>query len=219
MSGSTQTASIDAPRVRPMSEWLAYGAVAIPVAILTHELGHGIVGTALGLKGGRISYASAGFSENTRFWAVLQVQGREAASAVASPLDMGLMIAAGPIVSLLTALLCVFLVRRGFRHPLVPAVGLFAAARVLFRVDLIWLWLTGIRPPLTNQDESRLALLTGIPEGVLVLGGLGVLLLIAPPLTRAMLHEERPHPLWSVALGYIFGFVFYLEFLGPIALP
>ena len=110
--------------------WLAGGVggvVAAPLSIVLHELGHFGAFVAFGLPDPVLRYASASWAGSGE-WLTLFRAGDMAAAALAEPWKMAVAMAAGPAVSYLTAIICVFAVRRFGPGPLSLVLGLGLSA-------------------------------------------------------------------------------------------
>ena len=96
---------------------VAGGAIAFPVAVLLHELGHFMGYTAFGFPDPVLHYGSAGWADEAHI-ALLEAGDLEAAAAIAQPWQEAVAGALGPIVSYLTLIACVLAVRRYGPGPL-----------------------------------------------------------------------------------------------------
>lgn len=201
---------------------LAGGAIAFPVAVLVHELGHFGAFAAFGFPDPVLRYASAGWSGSGEFDRLMRAGDVEAAAAIVQPWQVAVGVAAGVIVSYLTVIACVLAVRRFGPGPLsvVLGVGLVTPLRWLGAIPIFVSRFRGRLQSTSNTDEGWLAALTGIPETLLLLLGLTCLLLGYWFLVTAIPRGRRvrvvvPTLVGSVALGG----PLWVLWLGPLILP
>ena len=113
--------------MRDGSWWTAVagGAIAFPIAVLLHELGHFAGYSVFGFPDPVLRFASTGWAD-VQFDALIAAGDVEAAAAIAQPWQVAVAGAAGPIVSYLIVIACVLAVRRFGPGPfsLVLGVGL-----------------------------------------------------------------------------------------------
>ena len=100
---------------------MAGGAIAFPMAVLAHELGHFAAFAAFGFPDPVLRYASTSWSGSGEFGRLMRAGDVEAAAALVQPWQVAVGVAAGVIVSYLTVIACV-LARPPFRPGLVTAV-------------------------------------------------------------------------------------------------
>lgn len=203
--------------------WLAGvvgGAIAFPIAVILHELGHFGADTAVGLPDPVLRYASAGWSGSGEFRALVRAGDIEAATAIAEPWKVAVGAAAGPVVSYLTLIACVLAVRRFGPGPLslVLGVGLITPLRWVVAIPILALKVIGERRT-SNVDEGWVAELTGIPESLLVLPGLACLVLGYWFLVKAIPRGRRIRVLVPTLAGAALGGVLWAQWLGPLVLP
>ena len=203
--------------------WLAGGvggAVAVPLMIVLHELGHFGAYIAFGFSDPVLRYSSASFA-GLGEWAMLVRAGdMAAAAALAEPWKVAVAIAAGPVVSYLTAIVCVLAVRRFGPGPLslVLALGFSApgqglGALLVLATNLFGGGFTG------NQDEAWVALIAGIPSSLAVLPGVACLVLAPWFLITAIPRGRRLRVVVPVAGGMVLGLLGWFLCLGPLLLP
>lgn len=186
------------------ARWAALTVLAVPLAILAHELGHYLAARGVGFAGVRLHYAGVSYCGMEAHWQAGGVGLRAARS-----WRTLLVVAAGPLATWLIVAGGAFLARRG--HALATAVSLVALSRPL---TLSLAALQGALP--AAQDESRLALITGVPAGLLLSVSLvGCVLLGAP----ALRHVACPNRVLGVGCGYLLGRILYEGYVGPWALP
>ena len=75
------------------------GAIAFPIAVLLHELGHFGADVAFGFPDPVLRYSSASWSGDDQFARLFRAGDVEAAAAIAEPWQVAVSAAAGPIVS------------------------------------------------------------------------------------------------------------------------
>lgn len=198
---------------------VAGGAIAFPIGVLLHELGHFAAYSAfefpdLVLRYAFVSWDSGGFRA---LWLAGDL---EAASAIAAPWQVAVGAAAGPIVSYLLVVGCVLAVRRyGAETPsVVVGVGLGTPLRWLVAFPVLASKLRGERLT-SNTDEGWVAMITGIPETLLFLPGLACLVLGYWFLVRAIPRGQRVRVLVATSAGLVLGGIVWAQWLGPLLLP
>ncbi len=199
---------------------LAGGAIAAPIGIQLHELGHFAVGVAYGFPDTVLRYASVSWTGSSEFRRLWRAGDVEAAAAIAEPWQVALSAAAGPIVSYLTAIGFVLWVRRYGPGPLSLVLGSGfvaplqgAAAIPVIAVDLFVGGFTG------NQDEANFAAIMGIPASLAVLPGLICFLLSYWFLVTAFPRGQRLRAVMPPLLGVALGIALWGSVLGPLVLP
>lgn len=196
------------------------GAIALPLSIILHELGHFGAYTGLGFPDAVLRSTSASWAGSGEFKMLFRAGDMEAAAAIAEPWRIAVGSAAGPMVSYLTAIACVFAVRRFGPGPfsLVLGLGLAAplqgvAAFPVLAINLFGEGFTG------NQDEVWVAWLTGIPSSLAVLPGLACLVLGYWFLVTAIPRDCRVQVLAPTFVGMVLGGCLWIPWLGPLVLP
>ncbi len=144
----------------------------------------------------------------------------EAAAALAEPWHIAVAAAAGPVVTYLTVIACVLAVRRFGPGPLalVLGIGLVAPLRWVIAFPILAMKLTGERRT-SNVDEGSLALITGIPESLLLLLGLACLVVGYWFLVSAIPRGCRVETLVPTMAGVVLGGFLWAQWLGPLLLP
>ena len=99
---------------------MAGGAIAFPVAVFVHELGHFGVFAAFGFPDPVLRYASTSWSGSGEFARLMRAGDMEAAAALVQPWQVAIGVAAGVIISYLTVIACVLAVRRFGPGPAFP---------------------------------------------------------------------------------------------------
>ena len=205
--------------------WLASvagGAIAFPVAVLVHELGHFGAFAAFGFPDPVLRYASTSWSGSGEFGRLMRTGDLEAAAALVQPWQVAVGVAAGVVVSYLTVIACVLVVRRFGPGPLsvVLGVGLVTPLRWLGAIPILVSKLRGRLQSTSNTDEGWLAALTGIPETLLLLLGLTCLLLGFWFLVTAIPRGRRVRVVVPTLVGsVVVGGPLWVLWLGPLILP
>ena len=196
------------------------GAIGFPIAVQLHEFGHFGAYVAFGFPDPTLRYASAGWSGSGEFTRLMRAGDVEAAAAIVEPWQHAIGSAAGPIVTYLTVIACVLAVRRYGPGPLslFLAVGLVAPLRWLIAIPILALKLTGERR-LSNVDEGALAMVSGIPESLLLIPGLVCLVAGYWFLVRAIPVGKRIRTLTPTLAGVVLGGAVWAQWLGPLLLP
>lgn len=196
------------------------GAIACPLSIVLHELGHFGAYVALRLPDPVLHFASAGWTGASEFKRLWRSADLEAAAAIAQPWQVAVGTAAGPVVTYLTVIACVLAVRRWGPGPgaLVFGLGLAAPLRWLIGIPVLYLNLRGNRTT-SNTDEGWVAAITGIPETLLFLLGLACLLLACWFLVKAIPRNQRVGVVVPTLAGIVLGGVVWVSWLGPRILP
>ena len=199
---------------------LAGGAIAFPIAVLLHELGHYGADAAAGLPEPVLHFSSAGWTGSGEFKRLWRMGDLEGATAIAEPWQVAVGAAAGPLVSYLVMIACVLAVRRFGPGPfsLVLGVGLVTPLRWLIAIPILALKLTGERRS-SNVDEGWVAELTGIPESLLLIPGLACLVLGYWLLAKAIPRDRRVRVLVPTLGGVVLGGLVWVQWLGPLVLP
>ena len=209
--------------MREGSWWTAVagGAIAFPIAVLLHELGHFAGYSVFGFPDPVLSFASTGWAD-VQFDALIAAGDVEAAAAIAQPWQVAVAGAAGPIVSYLAVIACVLAVRRFGPGPLslVLGVGLVSPLRWLPAIPLLAVKLVGVQWT-TGMDEAKLAERTGIPEIPLLLLDDACLVLGYWFLVTAIPRGQRVRAIVPTLVGALAvgGPLWVLWRLGPLVLP
>lgn len=208
--------------LRDGSWWsaVAGGAIAFPIAVLLHELGHFAGYTVFGFPDPVLHFGSAGWADEAHE-ALLEAGDLEAAAAIAQPWQEAVAGALGPILSYVTLIGCVLAVRRFGPGPLslVLGVGLVTPLRWLPAFPILAVRLVGGRWT-TGMDEAKLAARTGIPENPLLILGAACLVLGYWFLVTAFPRGERARVILPTLLGALaVGGPVWVLWLGPLVLP
>ncbi|MGI8617464.1 MAG: hypothetical protein ACR2L6_00025 [Gemmatimonadaceae bacterium] len=189
---------------RRLLAWFGAGVAAVPLTILTHELGHFLAGRAFNHPRVALHYASVS---------------SDAAKAGYPPWQLATVAAAGPLVTIVTVLLCCYLATRYRPRPLIIALGLFAPVKFSVGLVFIYYWLTGVRNSTPNFDEFNVAKHAGISPLVPSLIGAAVLLGGWFWLVRSIPGVERARALTALILAMVASLALYAGFVGPLLLP
>jgi hypothetical protein len=197
--------------------WFVAGAVAFPVVVLAHELGHYLAAVALGFRDVRIHYMSVSAPELEILWtqletcgATVDVEGIDWCAVV--PILSGVAVTYLAIVTS-----CVVVARRPAR-PLAVWLGLAAPLRFYFSAGSALAWIGGHPLPLTAEDESRLAAVLGAHPGAMVAFGV-VTSMVASSWILRRTGERTGVVLLPGAAGLVVGIILYGGFVSPLLLP
>lgn len=207
---------------RDSSWWatVAGGAIAFPIAVLLHELGHFMGYTVFGFPDPVLHYGSAGWADDAQI-ALLEAGDLEAAAAIAQPWQEAVAGALGPIFSYLILIMCILAVRRSGPGPfsLVLGVGLVTPLRWLPAIPLLAVRLAGVQWTV-RMDEAKLAERTGIPENLLLVLGVAALVFGYWFLVTAFPRGERARAIIPTLVGALaVGGPLWVLWLGPLVLP
>ena len=203
--------------------WLAGGvggAVALPLAIVLHALGHFGAYVAFGFSDPVLRFSSASWAGSREFAILFRAGDMAAAAALAEPWKVAVTTAAGPTVSYLTAIVCVLAVRRFGPGPLsfVLGLGLSAPGHGLGPLLVLATNLFG-GGFVGSQDEVWVASIAGIPSSLAVLPGVACLLLAPWFLVTAIPRGRRVQVVVPVAGGMVLSLFVWFLWLGPLLLP
>ena len=134
---------------------MAGGAIAFPIAVLVHELGHFAASAAFGFSDPVLRYSSTSWSGSGEYARHIRAWDVEAAAALVQPWQVAVGVAAGVIVTYLTIIACVLAVRRFGPGPLslVLGIGLVTPLRWLGAIPILASKLRGrlLFPSYTDQ--------------------------------------------------------------------
>jgi hypothetical protein len=195
--------------------WVAASIIAIPIAVLAHELGHFLLYVAFGFPGATLHYESSTHDLTDRFWSLYRSGARDAAAALIAPWKVATAAAAGPVVTYgMTVAGCIAAVRTV--HPLVVTVTIAANLRAVpIALSAIRGWTSG---NIRNTDEANVAALTGIPEMLLAALAIASCVGSAVWVFGKVPRSERLAAIVSTIVGLAAGMVLYL-IVGPRILP
>lgn len=203
---------------RLVATWIGAGVIAVPLAVLLHELGHFLAYWAFGFQGVALHYASATHSVERTFWQLVYRGNVNAAASLLPLWKVGLGTTAGLLSTYVVTFACCVLATRKSPHPLVIALGIFAPVRFLSGLPTIVAALSG-KSVTSHTDEAHLAALTGIPLLLLNFAGLAVLVLAWIWLLRRIPKDHRWISRGSLVLGLALGIFVYFFLIGPRLLP
>jgi hypothetical protein len=198
-------------------QWFAAGAVAFPLVVLLHELGHYVAAVAVGFRDVRLHFMSVSSPELELLWSRFAAD-RAAGGTESISWKAVLPIAAGVGSTYLTILGSCVVVACRRADPLIVWLGLAAPMRFHFSAGAALAWITGQASVLTAEDESRLGAVLGLHPGALVSIGMVVSLVASVWL----LGRVRYHPITALlfgSFGVVFGMILYGGVIGPLLLP
>jgi len=199
-------------------KWIGASAIAVPLAVLLHEVGHLLAYLTFGFQGAALHYSSATYTLEKMFWQTVYRGNLAAATSMIPAWKVGVATAAGiSITCVVTILCCLFVAKKG-PHPLAVALGIFSPVRFLSGIPTLLVWFSG-KPVRTGTDEAHLAALTGIPVVLLIFAGLLFLLLTWIWLVRSIPKRQRWVSLGSLFTGLVVGIFVYFWLIGPSLLP
>jgi hypothetical protein len=219
---SVASADIQSVRINSTTRlavtWIGAAVIAVPLAVLLHELGHLLAYWIFGFQGLALHYSSSTHTVERMFW--YQVfRGDFGVAASLLPLwKAGIGTAAGILITYLVTIGCCVFAARKRPHPLAVALGVFAPVRFLSGISIIPLALAG-KTVKASTDESHLAALTGIPVLVLVLAGLLVMVLAWIWMVRRIPKDHKWISCGSLIAGLALGIFLYFGIVGPRLLP
>jgi hypothetical protein len=194
------------------SAWFLAGLFVMPLAILGHEAGHFLAKAVLGMSGIVLHYESTTHAYEDAFWLAYREGDFKGAALLIEPWKVALASAAGLFVTYGMMLAgAMKMVREP--HPFVAALTLAPGLRAL---PAAWSFLSagGGRG---GTDEAHVAAITGIPEVLLVLVGLGAL---GSALYWTLRHRPEPGGgrFGLTVAGLACGLAVWM-FVGPFLLP
>lgn len=198
--------------------WAFAAIISFPVAVLSHEAAHWSVARSFDFPDATLHYGSSSYTTAAAFWKHVY-DGNLAFAGALHPLwQPTLVAAAGLFVSYGTIAWCC---RRVFVHgatPFVVALGVIASLRFLGGVPLLLARLLG-RANRPHTDESHVALITGIPEWMLLIVGFAALMYCWKYLILAIPAPNRRTRALALSAGIVVGGFLYAGWLGPLLLP
>lgn len=212
---------------RPLAPWVAAGMTALPLVVLSHELGHYLLYRAFGFPGAVLHHASATHALADQFWDAARAGAVETAGAravhVLPPWQVGAATAGGLVVTYASLAAAWVVLARAARHrplagrwaPLAAAVALVAPLRFASGFPAARAWVGGrdLRP---GTDEGSVSLLAGVHPGPLSAFGL-TLLAISWFLVGRYVARARPGLARIAALlvALVTGGLLYATVVGP----
>ena len=182
--------------------WAAPAALALPLGILLHELGHYAAGLAFDFPGLRLTATAVQDRADQEGYPAWQ---------------RGIQSAAGPLVTWAIVGVCCLLARRGRLAPAATAAGLATVWRpVLMVAGFLMLLAMGRDLARANVDEIKAAVLLGLPPAAVM--GVETLLTAgaATYLLRRLPHGRKRRTAAIVASGGLAGLVVYIALMGAL---
>jgi hypothetical protein len=198
--------------------WAGASALAVPAAVLLHELGHFASHLIFGFKGTTLHYSSTIYELERPFWQQVYRGDFQAAAGILPLWKVAAATAAGLLVTYAVVVACCFVVSRHRSQPFVVGLGLVSPLRFVSGVPSLVALIRG-RTLSPGTDEANLALLTGVPSTLLILLGLAVLFGGWFWLIRTLPREQRAAKISGLLVGVALGMVVYFKFAGPLLLP
>lgn len=190
------------PRVRRYFKWAFFAAIAGPISIVLHEIGHMSTALFLGYSNLFITYHS---------W------GGKAPMGITS-VERAWINAGGPIASFLIvmACICALCYRRELIFPKV--LGFLAPVQFMGCLLFVTSSLLGLSGSKV-YDAARAADNLGIPVFLASLPGTIVLVASWAFFIHSIEKNHRVKEILSIVIGGILGFILWLTVIGPIILP
>ena len=198
-------------------QWFAAGAVAFPLVVLLHELGHYVAAVAVGFRDVRLHFMSVSSPDLELLWSRFAAE-RVAGGTAPVSWKAVLPIAAGVGFTYLTILGSCVVVACRRAYPVIVWLGFAAPLRFYFSASAALAWLSGQAPVLTAEDESRLGVALGLHPGALV--GVGIVVSLVASVW--LVSRIRYHPMTALlfgSVGVVSGMVLYGGVIGPLLLP
>lgn len=197
--------------------WAGASALAVPAAVLLHEIGHFVAHLIFGFGGSTLHYSSTTYELERTFWQQVYRGDFQAAAGVLPIWKVAASTAAGLLLTYAVVVACCYVVRQR-PWPFVFALGLVSPLRFVSGVPMLVALVSGrtLRP---GTDEANLALLTGVPSALLIVLGLAVLCGGWFWLIRSVPREQRVAKYAGLLVGIALGMVVYFKFAGPWLLP
>lgn len=209
----------EASRTRRWHRWLlwaGFAALAAPLGIVLHELGHYLTYRAFGFPDVVLHSASVSTGNGEIFWQFIRAADFVAAANVYPLRQVALGSAMSPLVSAVLTVTCCLIASRK-PHPFVVSLGLFSPLQ--FIAGLVYLPVRFFRKlEQANFDELNVARVTSIPVEIFIL--LGAFLLIGGVfwLLRCISKGNRLFAVSAVIVGVIVGLGVYFRLLAPALL-
>lgn len=199
-------------------KWFGASAVAVPLAVLAHELGHLLAYLTFGFQGVALHYSSSTYTLEKAFWQQVYSGNLPTAASMIPIWKVGLATVAGIFMTCAVTAVCCFLAAKKGPHPLVVALGIFCPVRFLSGIPTLLVWFSG-KPVRAGTDEAHLAVLTGIPVVLLIAAGVLFLSLAWVWLIRSIPKLQRRISLGGLTLGLLAGAFLYFWWIGVWLLP
>jgi hypothetical protein len=196
--------------------WVGFAALAAPLGLVLHELGHYLTYRAFGFTDVALHSTSVSLGRGEIFWQFIRADDFAAAANVYPLGQVALAAAMGPLVSAFLTVMCCLIASRK-PHPFVVSLGLFSPLQ--FVGGLIYLPASFFRKlERASFDELNVARLLGIPVEIFIL--LGAFLLVGGTfwLLRCIPKGNRLFAVSAIIAGVIVGLGVYLTLLAPALL-
>lgn len=191
-------------RAAPWLPWIGTAAVAAPLTIVLHELGHLLAAHAFGFPEVALHYGSVS----------------DGAKEAGFPLwQQGVKSAAGPLVSLGIVLACCYGAVRVGPRPWAVAPAFAAGVRSIL-IGVAYL-VARVRQPGArgNFDEMNAARSLGLAPEFVVAANVLLLLAAWSFLVRRIPRDRRAGAIAGTVVGTFAGLALYIAWLGPWMLP
>ncbi len=198
--------------------WPGAAIVAFPLAVISHEAGHWLLARWFGFPDAALHYGSASYATSSQFWDLVRAGDLAGAGAVHPVWQPALVAGGGLIVSYLTVLAAGLYVRVRGATPFISALGIIAALRFLGGIPLLGSRFLGIAKN-PSSDETRVAMISGVPEWVWLVAGLGAFWFIVRTVRRGIPEASRRRITLWLGAGIVAGAVLYAQVAGPALLP
>ena len=176
---------------------------------------------AFGFPDPVLHFASAGWGDDGQFDSLWRAGDVEAAAAIAPPWQVAASIAAGPIVSYLTIIVCILSLRRSGPGPLslVLGVGLVTPFHWTWSIPVLALRLRGARVE-WGPDEVIVAAIMGIPQFLVILIALASAVLSYWFAVTSIPRGQRVRTILPTLVGAaVVGGPVWVMWVGPWVLP
>lgn len=196
--------------------WAGFAALAAPLGIVLHELGHYLTYRAFDFPNVTLHSSSVSIGNGEIFWQFIRAADFAAAANVYPLRQVALAAAMGPLVSAVLTVMCCLIASRK-PHPFVVSLGLFSPLQ--FIAGLIYLPVSFFRKlEQANFDELNVARLTGIPVEIFIL--LGAFLLIGGVfwLLRCIPKGNRLFAVSAIIVGVAVGLGVHFRLFAPALL-
>lgn len=199
---------------RRYSLWIISSAIAAPLSVILHELGHFLTYRAFGIKDAVMHGSSVSLGEGDVFWQYIRAENFDAAAIVYPLWQVAWAAAVGPIISISIILACCSIATRK-PHPFAISLGLFSPLRFIVGFVYVFFLIFG-NPSGANFDEINVARLTGLPVLLLILIDALVLFSGTFWLVRSILKGKRLAAILLCIAGGLIGFVIYFNLVVPV---
>ena len=196
--------------------WAGFAALAAPLGIVLHELGHYLTYRAFGFSDVVLHSSSVSIGNGEIFWQFIRTDDFAAAANVYPLRQVALAAAMGPGISAVLTVMCCLIASRK-PHPFVVSLGLFSPLQ--FIAGLIYLPVSFFRNvEQANFDELNVARVTGIPVEIFILFGAFVLIGGVFWLLHCISKGNRLFAVSAIVVGVVVGLGVYFTLLAPALL-